>query len=197
MLLCTKVVGGRILRFYRISETAKVSIVSFGVVCRFRRDHLLFPAREMDLQLVGDSFGDLTLDRKNVSQFAIKAIGPNVGIIGCFDQLHRHVHGITLLLHASFQDVGDAKLAGDLGQVFRRALITLSRCARDYFQVGDLREARQNLVLDAFGKVGVRFFFAQIFKGQHRDRFALDFSCGCGLFPCFAGGLESDKPKGH
>ena len=83
----------------------------------------------MCLQLVGDSFGDLTLDGKNVSQFAIKAIGPNMGISGRFDQLHGHVHGITLLLHASFQDVGDAKLPGDFWQIFRRALITLSRCA--------------------------------------------------------------------
>src|SRR6266480_3647733 len=76
--LCAKVVSGRILGFYGISETTKVSIVSFGIVCRFRRDDLFFPAREMHLQLVGDSFGDLTLDRKNVSQFAIKAIGPKM-----------------------------------------------------------------------------------------------------------------------
>jgi len=61
-----------------------------------------------------------------------------MGISGRFDQLHGHVHGITLLLHASFQDVSDAKLPGDLGQVFRRTLITLSRCARDHLQIGNL-----------------------------------------------------------
>ena len=98
-----------------------------------------FPAREMHLQLVGDSFGDLTLDRKNVGQFAIKAIGPKMGITSCFDQLHVHAHGITVLLHASFQDVSDAQLPRDLGQVFRRALVMLGRCARDDLQIGDLR----------------------------------------------------------
>src|SRR6266446_4411445 len=70
MLLCAKVVGGSILRFHGISKTTKVSIVSFGIVCRFRRDDLFFPAGKLYLQLVGDSFGDLTLDRKNVSQYA-------------------------------------------------------------------------------------------------------------------------------
>src|SRR5437762_13340222 len=78
MLLRAKVVSGRVLRFQGISKTTKVSIVSFGIVCRFRRDDLFFPARETYLQLVADSFGDLTLHRKNVSQFAIKAIGPNM-----------------------------------------------------------------------------------------------------------------------
>ena len=46
---------------------------------------LLFLTREFRPQLVGDGFGDFTLDRKDVGQFAIKCIGPKMGIIGCFD----------------------------------------------------------------------------------------------------------------
>ena len=62
-----------------------------------------------------------------------------MGISGRFDQLHGHVYGLTLLLHTSFQDVGDAKLPGDFGQIFRGAFVMLRRRARDHFQISDLR----------------------------------------------------------
>ena len=42
------------------------------------------------------------------------------------------------LLHASFQDVGNAKLPGNLWQVFRRTFVMLRRCPRDDLQIGDL-----------------------------------------------------------
>jgi hypothetical protein len=41
---------------------------------------------------------------------------------------------VVALLHAAFQDVRDAKLPGDLRQVFRRAFVMLRACARDDFK---------------------------------------------------------------
>jgi len=79
----------------------------------------------------------LSTEKMSVS-FAIEGIGPKMGIIDRFDQLHVHADGVAALLHTSFQDVSDAKLAGDLAQVFRRAFVMLRRCARDDLQVGDL-----------------------------------------------------------
>ena len=38
-------------------------------------------------------------------------------------------HSVACLLHAAFQDVGDAKLLGDFRQVFRRAFVMLGGCA--------------------------------------------------------------------
>ena len=124
--------------FQCISQPTQVGIVSLRIVRRFGGDDLLFLTGEFRSQLVGDGFGHLTLDRKDVGQFAIKGIGPKMGIIGCFDQLHVHAHGVAALLHASFQDVGDAKLPGDLGQVFRRAFVMLRGSARDHLQIRDL-----------------------------------------------------------
>src|SRR5438105_7691730 len=43
------------------------------------------------------------------------------------------------------------------GQVFRRAFVVLRRSPRDHLQIGDLGQARQDLVLDAIGKIGVGF----------------------------------------
>ena len=70
-----------------------------------------------------------------------------------------------------FQDVGHAKLLGDLGKVFRRTFVMLRGSARDHLQVGNLGQARQNLVLDALGKVGVGFIIAPVFERKHRDAF--------------------------
>ena len=88
--------------------------VSLRVVCRFGGDLLLFSAREFRSQLVGDGFRNFALNRKDVGQLAIKRIGPEMGIIICFDQLYIHAYGVATLLHAAFQNVGDAKLPGDL-----------------------------------------------------------------------------------
>ena len=104
-------------RFQYISQATQVGIVSLWIVCRFGGDDLFFLTGEFRSQLVGDGFGDLTLDRKDVGQFAIKSISPKMGIIGCFDQLHVHAHCIAALLHAALKNVGDAKLLRDLGQV--------------------------------------------------------------------------------
>ena len=59
--------------------------------------------------------------------------------IGCFDQLNVHEDAVAALLHTSFQDVGDTKLVGDFGQVFRDAFVILRGCPRNnFFQIGDL-----------------------------------------------------------
>ena len=90
-------------------------------------------------QLVRDGFSHFILHRKNVVQFAIKRIGPKMRIVSCFDQLHVHPHCVAALLHATFQDMGHAQLLRDLGQVLRRTLVMLCRCARDHLQISDLR----------------------------------------------------------
>ena len=72
-------------------------------------------------------------------------------------------------LHAAFEDVGHAELLRDLGQVARLALILLGRSARDHFQVRDLRQPRQDFVLDAAGEILVRLVFAQTRERQHGD----------------------------
>jgi hypothetical protein len=87
-----------------------------------------------------------------------------MGIIGCLDQLDVHAHGVAALLHASFQNVGDPKLLGDFGQVFRRAFVLLRRSARDHLQIRDLGQAGQDFLLNAVGKVRVRFVLTPVFE---------------------------------
>ena len=66
----------------------------------------------------------------------------------------------------------DAELLADLAQIARRAALVLHDArAADHFEIGDLREVGQNLVLHAIGEKGVLFVAAQIFKGKHGDAF--------------------------
>src|SRR6476659_10626038 len=92
-------------------------------------------------------------------------------IVGSLDQLHIYPDVIRVLLHASFQDVGNSELSRDLRQIFGCALIMLCRSARDNFQVGNLGQAGEDLVLNAVGKVSVVRVSASIFKRKHGNAF--------------------------
>ena len=92
-----------------------------------------------------------------------------MGIIRGFNQLHVYAHRVSTFLHAAFQNVGNAKLFGDLRQIFRGAFIMLRGCTRDYLEIAYLGQARQDFILNTFRKIRIRLVFAQILKRQHRD----------------------------
>jgi hypothetical protein len=60
------------------------------------------------LQLVGDSFGHVTLHRKDVSQLPIIGLSPELGIGLGVNQLHIDTHLIGRFLHATLKNVRDA-----------------------------------------------------------------------------------------
>ena len=90
---------------------------------------------------------------------------------GRIDQLHVNANTIPGTAHAAFQNVGNTERLPDLAQILRLAAERHDRCARNYFQVADLRQVRQNIVLNSVGEVSVLLIVAQIFKRKHRDRF--------------------------
>ena len=63
----------------------QVGVISLRIVSRFGSNDLRFTASEFRPQLIGDGFRHLALNRKNVGQFAIKAICPDMAIICCSD----------------------------------------------------------------------------------------------------------------
>ena len=91
-------------------------------------------------------------------------------IRGC-DQLHIDAHLIICFLDATFQEIGDAELVRNLGGTLRRVRVTLRRRTRDHFEIRDLREPGQDLVLDPVCEIGVGFIFTQAFKWQNSDGF--------------------------
>ena len=76
------------------------------------------------------------------------------------DQLDIYPHLASRFLHATFKNVCYAKLPCDLGEIARFAVVSLRGRARNYFQVCDLCQSRQDLLLDAFSEIGVVRIFA-------------------------------------
>ena len=74
-------------------------------------------------------------------------------------------------MDATLHDIGDAKLARDLRKILGSTFVMLRRRARNHLEIGDLRQARQELILNSFGEIGVRLVVTQIFKRQDGDAF--------------------------
>ncbi len=152
-------------------KATQVGIVGGGILCRFGGDGFLFGAGKFEAELFGDGAGDFALHGKDVVELAVITFGPDVLVGGGADHLHIHVHGVGDFLHAAFDDIGDAELLTDFAQVVRRAFVLLGRGAGDDFEIGDLRKAGENFVLNPFGEVTVGFLVAEIFERQNGDRF--------------------------
>ena len=56
-------------------------------------------------------------------------------------------------------------------KIARARSILPNRSAADDFEIGNLRQVRQNIVLHAVGKIGVLLVITEIFKRQHGDTF--------------------------
>ena len=78
---------------------------------------------EVRLDRRDDALGDLVLDRKEVAQLAVVAIGPDVLADLGVDELRRHPHAPAGDAHAALEDVADAELLGDLAHVCRLAFV--------------------------------------------------------------------------
>src|ERR1051326_8645283 len=144
------------------------------IFCRPRGQHMVCSAAYLCLQSVGNLFGNLAFDAKYVRQLAIIGVGPKMSISCRSYELDIDANLLAGLLDASFQYIRDAKLLGDLRKIRGPALKLLRGCARNYFEIGELRQARQNFILDAFSKVGVRLVVAKIFKWQNCNAFFRD-----------------------
>src|SRR4051812_8545121 len=94
-----------------------------------------------------------------------------MGVRQGLDQLHIDPHGVTRLLYAAFENMGDSELFRDLADVAGLASKLLCRSARNNLEIGDFGESRQDLILHAFGEVSVIRIAAKIVEGKHRDAF--------------------------
>ena len=129
----------------------------------FRRALQLCP------QSISNAFRNLALDRENVGQFSIVCVRPKMRVGESINELHIHANLIVCFLHAAFENIRDAELLRNLREIIRRTFEMLSGCARNHFQIGDLGQPCENLILHPFGKKRVGFVFAQILERQHSD----------------------------
>ena len=110
------------------------------------------------------------MNREHIGQVAIVIFRPQVLVIRGIDQLHVHAHTIANTANAAFQNGSDAERFSYFTNVGRFSPIRHDGGARDNFQVANLRQIREHVVLNPVGEVGVFFLGAEIFKWQHRNR---------------------------
>src|SRR4029434_9596300 len=137
------------------SQAAQICIVSLRIVRRFNCQGLLLAAGEFRLQLLRNRFSDLTFYAQDVSEFAIVGVGPQMRIAGCLDEVHADADCVASFLNATLKNVRHIKLLRDLREIARVTLIPLRRSARNYFQVRDLCQTREDFLLNAIRKISV------------------------------------------
>src|SRR5205823_13323059 len=101
---------------------------------------------------------------------AVVALRPKVPVAAGVDQLDVDKHAVARAADAPFENIRHAQRPADLTYIAPAGfLISHHARAADYFQIVNLREARQHVVLNPGGEVGVFFVVTEIFKGQHSN----------------------------
>src|SRR6516225_10025599 len=80
------------------------------------RERLMI-AQQSRFQHFHDGFGDFVLNRKNVFQFAIVALGPQIVTVRGVDKLRSDPEPLAGAANASFEDSFDVELTSDLPDV--------------------------------------------------------------------------------
>src|SRR5215475_3815291 len=153
------------------SQAAQICIVSLWIVRRFNCQGLLLAAAELRLQRLRNRFSNLTLYAQDVGEFAIVGVGPQMRIAGCLDEVHADADCVASFLNATLKNVCHTKLLRDLREIARFALIPLRRSARNYFQVRDLCQAREDFLLNTIRKIGVIWVAAEVLERKHGNAF--------------------------
>ncbi len=72
-------------------------------------------------------------------------------VSSCIDELRVDPHSIAHPAHHPFENMSDAERPADLAQIAIAPAELPHRCPTDDFQIGDLRQAGKDVVLDAVG----------------------------------------------
>ena len=116
----------------------------------------------------------LVLDREDVLEVAVVALGPEVAVGLGVDQLHGDADALARLAHAALDDVLHAELARDLLHVDRLALVLERRVARDHEQLAEARQLGDDVLGDAVGEEFLLGIAAHVVERQDGDRRLVD-----------------------
>src|SRR5215467_5065077 len=102
------------------------------VLTRFLAPRLLdFGCDNAGLDRGGNAPGDLVLDGKDIGQFAIVAIRPQVMACRGLDQLGGNADAIGGSPHAAFEHVAHAELTPHFAYIHSRTFVSKGGAARD------------------------------------------------------------------
>jgi hypothetical protein len=143
-----------------------------------------------------DRRGHLVLDREQVLELAVVALGPDVPVGFGIDQLHGYAHPVARLAHAAFDHVLDAEFGRHVLNPDRPVLVDEGRVARDHEQVAKPRELGDDVFGQAVGEELLLGLAAHVDERQHCDRGLVGDCADRALRACgFGPRPHGDRPR--
>jgi hypothetical protein len=143
----------------------QVVLVGLGVGGRAAGDEGALLRQQLHLEGIDDAVGDLVLEREDVVQAAVVAIGPEMPAAAAVDQLDGDAHAVPGLAHAALEDMADAERARRLTHFDRLALVGEDRVARDHEQRGHARQVGDDVLGEAVGEILLLGIAADVGEG--------------------------------
>src|SRR4029453_4068079 len=107
----------------------------------------------------------------DISQLPVVGLGPHMRVGLRVNQLHTDPHLVARSLHLTFKNIRYAKLLRVLGKIVSFVLIQWRGSARNYFQICNASQSRQNLLVDTISEVSVSRIGTEVLKREHSDAF--------------------------
>ena len=150
-------------------EPAQIVIVGVDIGGRRAGQSQPLRLQQPDLQGRHDAAGDLVLDREDVGQRAVVALGPDLTARGAVDQPDGETEPVAGTAHAAFQHMADPKPGAGIDRRARARLQGETGLACRHEQPGDLRELGDQVLGDALGEIVLVRVAAEIDERQDGD----------------------------
>ena len=128
---------------------------------------------------VSQGSNDLCLNGKQIADFPIIKVGPEVAAGAGVDQLRVHLEPVSGLLLAAFQHIVHAEVLGDLADIGGTATVLEARILGDHGIGLAAREFGDHTLGDSIVQIAAVGTDAMILERQHGDDgHVVDVSCG-------------------
>ena len=112
------------------------------------------------------------MQSKRIGHGAVVSIGPEVPVVARIDQLNINQHSIARSADTAFKHIRHAQGLANLADIApARCLKSHHARVADYFQLANLSQTRQHIVLDAGSEISVFLVITQILERQHGNAF--------------------------
>eukprot|EP01034_Spumella_vulgaris_P023460 gene23459-29677_t len=127
-----------------VGQTAQISVVGSGIASSGLIERLGLGSGQAGVQRISDRLRDFAFDTEDAVQLAIVGFRPQMLVGIGADQLDIDPHRVAILLHATFQQMGDTETTGDPRQIARLAVDPGGGVARSHRQrAGGRRRLRR------------------------------------------------------
>ncbi len=178
-------------------SAARIEVVSLEALRRARGQSHLDLRGERRPERRRDLARDVALDGEDVrgGQLGVVRLGPQVAIGAGVDQLDGHPHAIARPLNAALDHGSHPELGGDLRDTQLRVPVLRHRSTRDDRQAVDLRQLRQQVVVDAADERPA--FLVGLHAGERQHGDGAEIHGGRGADCARGTGPEEHPADGH